>query len=80
MDTIFAIMTGRKPERKPENQHKQAEKYFPKNTTPKQMEEAIIKLFGRECRETGRGTAANLLSFQEVNAENWYMKNERNPV
>jgi len=46
MDTIFAIMTEEKGKLK---------KYFPKNTTPKQMEETIIKLLERELqRKRGR--------------------------
>ena len=52
MDTIFAIMTEEKGNQKetvkinPSN----LKKYFPKNTTPKQMEETIIKLLERELQ------------------------------
>lgn len=57
MDTIFAIMTeekGNKKETLKINTSK-LKKYFPKNTTPKQMEETIIKLLERELqRKRGR--------------------------
>ena len=52
MDTIFAIMTEKKG-----NQNEtlkintsKLKKYFPKNTTPKQMEETIIRLLERELQ------------------------------
>ena len=57
MDTIFAIMTeenGNQKETLKINTSK-LKKYFPKNTTPKQMEETIIKLLERELqRKRGR--------------------------
>ena len=57
MDTIFAIMTEEKGNQKETlkiNKSK-LKKYFPKNTTPKQMEETIIKLLERELqRKRGR--------------------------
>ena len=57
MDTIFAIMTeekGNQEETLKINTSK-LKKYFPKNTTPKQMEETIIKLLERELqRKRGR--------------------------
>lgn len=52
MDTIFAIMTeekGNQRETLKINTSK-LKKYFPKNTTPKQMEETIIKLLERELQ------------------------------
>ena len=52
MDTIFAIMTeekGNQTETLKINTSK-LKKYFPKNTTPKQMEETIIKLLERELQ------------------------------
>ena len=52
MDTIFAIMTedkGNQKETLKINTCK-LKKYFPKNTTPKQMEETIIKLLERELQ------------------------------
>ncbi|MCF2542259.1 ParB/RepB/Spo0J family partition protein [Blautia producta] len=52
MDTIFAIMTEEKGNQK-ENlkiNTSKLKKYFPKNTTPKQMEETIIKLLERELQ------------------------------
>ena len=57
MDTIFAIMTEEKGNQKEtlKINTSKLKKYFPKNTTPKQMEETIIKLLEREL------TAANLL-------------------
>ena len=50
MDTIFAIMTEEKGNQKEtlKINTSQLKKYFPKNTTPKQMEETIIKLLERE--------------------------------
>ncbi len=57
MDTIFAIMTEEKGNQKETlkiNTNK-LKKYFPKNTTPKQMEETIIRLLERELqRKRGR--------------------------
>lgn len=46
MDTIFAIMTEEKGNQKEtlKINTSKLKKYFPKNTTPKQMEETIIKL------------------------------------
>ena len=57
MDTIFAIMTGEKGNQKEtlKINTSKLKKYFPKNTTPKQMEETIIKLLERELqRKRGR--------------------------
>ena len=57
MDTIFAIMTEEKGNQKEtlKINTSKLKKYFPKNTTPKQMEEAIIKLLERELqRKRGR--------------------------
>ena len=52
MDTIFAIMTEEKGNQKETLKINTSElkKYFPKNTTPKQMEETIIKLLERELQ------------------------------
>ena len=49
MDTIFAIMTEEKGNQKEtlKINTSKLKKYFPKNTTPKQMEETIIKLLER---------------------------------
>ena len=49
MDTIFAIMTEEKGNQKEtlKINTSKLKKYFPKNTTPKLMEEHIIKLLGR---------------------------------
>ena len=52
MDTIFAIMTEKKGNQKETlkiNTSKQ-KKYYPKDTTPKQMEETIIRLLERELQ------------------------------
>lgn len=57
MDTIFAIMTEEKGNQKEtlKINTSKLKKYFPKNTTPKQMEEIIIKLLERELqRKRGR--------------------------
>lgn len=57
MDTIFAIMTEEKGNQKEtlKINTSKLKKYFPKNTTPKQMEETIIKLSERELqRKRGR--------------------------
>ena len=57
MDTIFAIMTEEKGNQKEtlKINTSKLKKYFPKNTTPKQMEETIIKLLEREFqRKRGR--------------------------
>lgn len=72
MDTIFAIMTEEKGNQKEtlKINTSKLKKYFPKNTTPKQMEETIIKLLERELqRKRGRGQPL-IFSFREVNAEN----------
>lgn len=63
MDTIFAIMTEEKGNQKEtlKINTSRLKKYFPKNTTPKQMEETIIRLRNVSCRGNGAGTAANLL-------------------
>ena len=57
MDTIFEIMTEEKGNQKEtlKINTSKLKKYFPKNTTPKQMEDAIIKLLERELqRKRGR--------------------------
>ena len=52
MDTIFAIMTEKKGNQKEtlKINTSKLKKYFPKNTTPKQMEETIIRLLERELQ------------------------------
>lgn len=52
MDTIFAIMTEEKGNQKEtlKINTSKLKKDFPKNTTPKQMEETIIKLLERELQ------------------------------
>ena len=52
MDTLFAIMTEEKGNQKEtlKINTSKLKKYFPKNTTPKQMEETIIKLLERELQ------------------------------
>ena len=52
MDMIFAIMTEEKENQKEtlKINTSKLKKYFPKNTTPKQMEETIIKLLERELQ------------------------------
>ena len=52
MDTIFAIMTEEKGNQKEtlKINTSKLKKYFPTNTTPKQMEETIIKLLERELQ------------------------------
>ena len=52
MDTIFAIMTEEKGNQKEtlKINTSKLKKYFPKNTTPKQMEETIIQLLVRELQ------------------------------
>ena len=52
MDTIFAIMTEEKGNQKETLKINtiKLKKYFPKNTTPKQMEETIIRLLERELQ------------------------------
>ena len=52
MDTIFAIMTEEKGNQKEtlKINTSKLKKYCPKNTTPKQMEETIIKLLERELQ------------------------------
>ena len=52
MDTIFAIMTEEKGNQKEtlKINTSKLKKYFPKNATPKQMEDAIIKLLERELQ------------------------------
>ena len=57
MDTIFAIMTEEKGNQKETVKigMDRLKKYFPKGTTPKQMEDTIIKLLERELqRKRGR--------------------------
>ena len=57
MDTIFAIMTEEKGNQKEtlKINTSKLKKYFPKNTTPKQMEETITRLLNVSCRENGAG-------------------------
>ena len=52
MDIIFAIMTEEKGNQKEtlKINTSKLKKYFPKNTTPKQMEDTIIKLLERELQ------------------------------
>ena len=52
MDMIFSIMTEEKGNQKEtlKINTSKLKKYFPKNTTPKQMEETIIKLLERELQ------------------------------
>ena len=52
MDTIFAIMTEKKGNQKEtlKINTSKLKKYFPKTTTPKQMEETIIRLLERELQ------------------------------
>lgn len=52
MDTIFAIMTEEKGNQKEtlKINTSKLKKYFPKNTTPKQMEETIIRLLERDLQ------------------------------
>ena len=52
METIFAIMTEKKGNQKEtlKINTSKLKKYFPKNTTPKQMEETIIRLLERELQ------------------------------
>ncbi|MDL2301094.1 ParB/RepB/Spo0J family partition protein [Lachnospiraceae bacterium OttesenSCG-928-D06] len=52
MDMIFSIMTEEKENQKEtlKINTSRLKKYFPKNTTPKQMEDAIIKLLERELQ------------------------------
>ena len=52
MDMIFAIMTEEKGNQKEtlKINTSKLKKYFPKNTTPKQMEETIIRLLERELQ------------------------------
>ena len=53
MDTIFAVMTEEKANQKETLKIKtdKLRKYFPKGTTPEQMEETIIKLLERELQK-----------------------------
>lgn len=53
MDTIFAIMTEEKGNQKETVKigMERLKKYFPKGTTPKQMEDTIIKLLERELQK-----------------------------
>ena len=56
MDVIFAIMTEEKANQKEKIQFKvdDLRKYFPKNYTPKQMEEIILKLLNEYHRKVER--------------------------
>lgn len=53
MDTIFEIMTEEKANQKETLKFSadRIKKYFPKNTTPKQMEDYIIRLLERELQK-----------------------------
>ena len=53
MDTIFAVMTEEKANQKEtiKLSADRIRKYFPKNTTPKQMEDFIIRLLERELQK-----------------------------
>ena len=53
MDTIFAIMTEEKANQKETLKIKtdKLKKYFPKGTTPKQMEDTILRLLERELQK-----------------------------
>ena len=52
MDMIFSIMTEEKGNQKEtlKINTSKLKKYFPKDTTPKQMEETIIRLLERELQ------------------------------
>ena len=52
MDTIFSIMTEEKGNQKETVKigMEKLRKYFPKGTTPKQMEDIIIRLLERELQ------------------------------
>ena len=77
MDTIFAIMTEEKGNQKEtlKINTSKLKKYFPKNTTPKQMEETIIKLLERELQrkrnreEDPHPSQPLIFFFREVNTE-----------
>ena len=58
MDTIFAIMTEEKGNQKETVKigMDKLRKYFPRGTTPQQMEETIIRLLERELRRKCNGT------------------------
>ena len=65
MDTIFAIMTEEKGNQKEtlKINTSKLKKYFPKDTTPKQMEETIIRLLERELqRKRSRDSRSMSLS------------------
>ena len=53
MDTIFAVMTEEKANQKEtlKINTSKLKKYFPKDTTPKQMEDTIIRLLERELQK-----------------------------
>ena len=53
MDAIFAVMTEEKANQRETLKIKtdKLRKYFPKGTTPKQMEDTIIKLLERELQK-----------------------------
>ena len=63
MDMIFAIMTEEKGNQKEtlKINTSKLKKYFPKNTTPKQMEETTSNFWSVSCRGNATVTAANLL-------------------
>ena len=63
MDTIFAIMTEEKGNQKEtlKINTSKLKKYFPKNTTPKQMEKPSSNFWSVSCRGNATVTAANLL-------------------
>ena len=78
MDMIFSIMTEEKGNQKEtlKINTSKLKKYFPKDTTPKQMEETIIDFWNVSCRENGAGTAANLL-FSGSKCRNLEQKKDR---
>ena len=67
MDTIFAIMTEEKGNQKEtlKINTSKLKKYFPKNTTPKQMEETIIKLLERELKNRKENKTMYYEQFKE---------------
>ena len=76
MDMIFSIMTEEKGNQKEtlKINTSKLKKYFPKDTTPKQMEETIIRLLERELQR--KRTAANLL-FSGSKCRNLEQKKDR---
>ncbi|HEL1988531.1 TPA: ParB/RepB/Spo0J family partition protein [Streptococcus suis] len=72
MDMIFSIMTEEKGNQKEtlKINTSKLKKYFPKDTTPKQMEETIIRLLERELQKSEQGQPLTFF-FREVNAGIW---------